>query len=148
VESIAKVWLHAWCRYRSWFRDHELSILKEKTKTAKTAYDQADKVIDKHPDLITAKQEAIEEAEAVLAARQQELDEALAQNKSAKKKTESRDAAARKLAKLQADLSDLEAELDKAVSYWDIYEAVYYAALLEMRSKEAEIKKYGKTNSV
>ena len=148
VESIAKVWLHAWCRYRSWFRDHELSILKEKTKTAKTAYDQADKIIDKHPDLIIAKQEAIEEAEAVLAARQQELDEALAQNKSAKKKTESRDAAARKLEKLQAGLAELEAELDKAVSYWDIYEAVYLAAMLEMRSKEAEIKKYGKTNSV
>lgn len=148
VESIAKVWLHAWCRYRSWFRDHELSILKAKTKTAQTVFNATDKIIDTHPGLITKKQDAIEAAEQTLQAREDDLNDAISKGKSVKTKTESRNAAARKVEKLKEELSRLEAELDKAVSYWDIHQAVYIAAQLEMKSKEAEIEKYGKTNSV
>lgn len=148
VESIAKVWLHAWCRYRSWFRDHELGILKAKTKTAQTMFNATDKIIDTHPGLITKKQEAIEAAEQTLQAREDDLNDAISKGKSVKTKTESRNAAARKVEKLKEELSRLEAELDKAVSYWDIHQAVYIAAQLEMKSKEAEIEKYGKTNSV
>ncbi len=148
VESIAKVWLHAWCRYRSWFRDHELGILKAKTKTAQTMFNATDKIIDTHPGLITKKQEAIEAAEQTLQAREYDLNDAISKGKSVKTKTESRNAAARKVEKLKEELSRLEAELDKAVSYWDIHQAVYIAAQLEMKSKEAEIEKYGKTNSV
>ncbi len=148
VESIAKVWLHAWCRYRSWFRDHELGILKAKTKTAQTMFNATDKIIDTHPGLITKKQDAIEAAEQTLQAREYDLNDAISKGKSVKTKTESRNAAARKVEKLKEELSRLEAELDKAVSYWDIHQAVYIAAQLEMKSKEAEIEKYGKTNSV
>ena len=148
VESIAKVWLHAWCRYRSWFRDHELSILKAKTKTAQTVFNATDKIIDTHPGLITKKQDAIEAAEQTLQAREDDLNDAISKGKSVKTTTESRNAAARKVEKLKEELSRLEAELDKAVSYWDIHQAVYIAAQLEMKSKEAEIEKYGKTNSV
>ena len=148
VESIAKVWLHAWCRYRSWFRDHELAILKAKAKSAKTVFTETDKTIDTHPGLITKKQEAIEAAEQTLQAREDDLNEAISKGRSVKTKTEARDAAARKLEKLKEELSRLEAELDRAVSYWDIHQAVYVAAQLEMKSKEAEIEKYGKTNSV
>ena len=148
VESIAKVWLHAWCRYRSWFRDHELGILKAKTKTAQTMFNATDKIIDTHPGLITKKQDAIEAAEQTLQAREDDLNDAISKGKSVKTKTESRNAAARKVEKLKEELSRLEAELDKAVSYWDIHQAVYIAAQLEMKSKEAEIEKYGKTNSV
>lgn len=148
VESIAKVWLHAWCRYRSWFRDHELSILKAKTKTAQTVFNATDKIIDTHPGLITKKQDAIEAAEQTLQAREDDLNDAISKGKSVKTKTESRNAAARKVERLKEELSRLEAELDKAVSYWDIHQAVYIAAQLEMKSKEAEIEKYGKTNSV
>lgn len=148
VESIAKVWLHAWCRYRSWFRDHELGILKAKTKTAQTVFNATDKIIDTHPGLITKKQDAIEAAEQTLQAREDDLNDAISKGKSVKTKTESRNAAARKVEKLKEELSRLEAELDKAVSYWDIHQAIYIAAQLEMKSKEAEIEKYGKTNSV
>lgn len=148
VESIAKVWLHAWCRYRSWFRDHELGILKAKTKMAQTVFNATDKIIDTHPGLITKKQDAIEAAEQTLQAREDDLNEAISKGRSVKTKTESRDAAARKVEKLKEELSSLEAELDKAVSYWDIHQAIYIAAQLEMKSKEAEIEKYGKTNSV
>lgn len=148
VESIAKVWLHAWCRYRSWFRDHELGILKAKTKTAQTMFNATDKIIDTHPGLITKKQDAIEAAEQTLQAREDDLNDAISKGKSVKTKTESRNAAARKVEKLKEELSRLEAELDKAVSYWDIHQAIYIAAQLEMKSKEAEIEKYGKTNSV
>ncbi len=148
VESIAKVWLHAWCRYRSWFRDHELGILKAKTKTAQTVFNATDKIIDTHPGLITKKQDAIEAAEQTLQAREDDLNDAISKGKSVKTKTEFRNAAARKVEKLKEELSRLEAELDKAVSYWDIHQAVYIAAQLEMKSKEAEIEKYGKTNSV
>ena len=148
VESIAKVWLHAWCRYRSWFRDHELGILKAKTKTAQTMFNATDKIIDTHPGLITKKQDAIEAAEQTLQAREDDLNDAISKGKSVKTKTEFRNAAARKVEKLKEELSRLEAELDKAVSYWDIHQAVYIAAQLEMKSKEAEIEKYGKTNSV
>lgn len=148
VESIAKVWLHAWCRYRSWFRDHELGILKAKTKTAQTMFNATDKIIDTHPGLITKKQDAIEAAEQTLQAREDDLNDAISKGKSVKTKTESRNAAARKVERLKEELSRLEAELDKAVSYWDIHQAVYIAAQLEMKSKEAEIEKYGKTNSV
>ena len=81
-------------------------------------------------------------------ARQADLDEALSKNRSAKKKTEDRDKASEKVKTLQRELEDLENALNKAVSYYDIYQAVQIAAQLEVASKEAEIEKYGKTTSV
>ena len=111
-------------------------------------FNATDKIIDTHPGLITKKQDAIEAAEQTLQAREDDLNDAISKGKSVKTKTESRNAAARKVEKLKEELSRLEAELDKAVSYWDIHQAVYIAAQLEMKSKEAEIEKYGKTNSV
>ena len=148
VESIAKIWLHAWCRYRSWFRDHELACSNEKLKAAEADYTGSAKIRETYPALIEAKKAAVAEAEKTLQDRQTELNEALAKNRSAKKKTEDRDKASEKLKKLQRELEDLENALNKAVSYYDIYQAVYIAAQLEVASKEAEIEKYGKTTSV
>lgn len=41
VDSIAKVWLHAWVRYRSWLRGRELAELKEKARNAEKAHKKA-----------------------------------------------------------------------------------------------------------
>ena len=83
-----------------------------------------------------------------LEVRQAELNEALANNRSAKTKTEARDRAAAKLKKLQREQEDLQNALDKAVSYIEIYQACYVAAQIEVATKEEEIKKYGKTSTV
>ena len=148
VESIAKIWLHAWCRYRSWFRDHELACSNEKLKAAEADYVGSAKIRETYPDLIVAKKAAVAKAEETLQTKQAELDDAIAKKRSAKSKTEARDKASEKVKKLQRELEDLENALDKAVSYYDIYQAVYIAAKLEVASKEAEIEKYGKTTSV
>ena len=148
VESIAKIWLHAWCRYRSWLRDHELACSNEKLSAATADYTGAAKILEANPGLIEAKKAALEEAKKTLEARQADLDEALSKNRSAKKKTEDRDKASEKVKTLQRELEDLENALNKAVSYYDIYQAVQIAAQLEVASKEAEIEKYGKTTSV
>ena len=76
------------------------------------------------------------------------MDDALANNRSAKAKTDARDRASDKLKKLQRELEDLQNALDKAVSYIEIYQACYVAAQIEVASKEEEIKQYGKTSSV
>lgn len=148
VESIAKIWLHAWCRYRSWLRDHELACSNEKLSAATADYTGAAKILEANPGLIEAKKAALEEAKKTLEARQADLEEALSKNRSAKKKTEDRDKASEKVKTLQRELEDLENALNKAVSYYDIYQAVQIAAQLEVASKEAEIEKYGKTTSV
>ena len=148
VESIAKVWLHAWCRYRSWFRDHELSCSKEKLKAAEADYKGAGKIMETYPALIEAKTVSVKNAEETLLARQTDLDEALANNRSTKAKTDARDRASDKLKKLQRELEDLQNALDKAVSYIEIYQACYVAAQIEVATKEEEIKKYGKTSTV
>jgi chromosome segregation ATPase len=148
VESIAKVWLHAWCRYRSWLRDHELACSKEKLRVAEADYKGAGKIMETYPALIEAKGVSVKEAEATLEVRQTDLDEALANNRSAKTKTDARDRASDKLKKLQRELEDLQNALDKAVSYIEIYQACYVAAQIEVATKEEEIKKYGKTSTV
>ena len=148
VESIAKVWLHAWCRYRSWLRDHELACSKEKLRVAEADYKGAGKIMETYPALIEAKGVSVKEAEAMLEVRQTDVDEALANNRSAKTTTDARDRASARWKKLQRELEDLQNALDKAVSYIEIYQACYVAAQIEVATKEEEIKKYGKTSTV
>ena len=141
VESIAKIWLHAWCRYRSWFREHELACLKEKLNAAGDAFAKADKIMETYPPLMEAKQAEIEKAEADLQVKQADLDEAIAQNKSTTKKTAVRDKAAQRLEKLRDDLQRLESEYDRTDFNYETIEAVYVATQLEVMSKEEEIKR-------
>lgn len=149
VDSIAKVWLHAWCRYRSWFRDHELAILNEELTKAENNYNWSDSIIDSNPTLIGVKQTAIEKAEETLRKRQEAVDEAIAKGKEPSKTQKDNVASStRNLERLKGELEKLESDLDKAVSYYDIYEAIYIATMLQVKSKEAEIAKYGKTDSI
>ena len=104
--------------------------------------------METYPALIEAKSVSVKEAKETLLARQADLDEALANNRSAKAKTDARDRASDKLKKLQREQEDLQNALDKAISYIEIYQACYVAAQIEVASKEEEIKQYGKTNSV
>ena len=74
VESIAKVWLHAWVRYRSWYRGTVLANLKERQKAAKKNLDAAKKCIDTYEEKKAALTAKVEAAEAAMDAKQQALD--------------------------------------------------------------------------
>lgn len=56
IESIAKVWLHAWCRYRNWWRGQELAGLKEEKRAADSKLKAAQTIIETYPEDIAARE--------------------------------------------------------------------------------------------
>lgn len=116
VESIAKVWLHAWCRYRDWWRGRELAMLKEEAKAAQKEHEEG-----------KASLKALEEVIATLKADYE------ARKDTMKKKER---AAADK------EITDKEAEYDKMEKHTDNLRKYSQTAKLKAEEKEEEIKKY------
>ena len=148
VESIAKVWLHAWCRYREWFRDHERTYLKEQSRKAKKALSDVEKTIKDYDAAKEAQQLKIKEAQKNLAEKQKAYDDAIAANRSAKTKLADRNSAASRLEKEQAKLDKIEQEYKEAKKNRHGLEALAIAADIEVDRKNAEIAKYGNTTTV
>ena len=88
IESIAKVWLHAWVRYRGWWRDHELSELKAKADATLDSYENAQKVIAENPVEIEKLEARIEKQKITVQNKTEELKKAEAKGKDTTKKAE------------------------------------------------------------
>lgn len=79
VESIAKVWLHAWVRFRNWWRDSQLASLRAKVAEAQKLLDAAERTIESWPaesarlETMVAKYSGSASAAKSLAATQEKL---------------------------------------------------------------------------
>ena len=147
VESIAKIWLHAWVRYRDWFRDHELSYLKAQLKAAKAVTKANDDLIDTYPakrqailDKIAKEQDSVNKYEA-------EVNTARAKGNKTEKKEESLNKAKARLAVAQESLKTLDVKYKDAQDSVEDFKAIERAAEIAKKRKDAEIKRYKDKNS-
>ena len=147
VESIAKVWLHAWVRYRDWFRGTELAYFKEQLKKADKTLKNADKIISDYPEKITAQRTKVDAAQVSVDAKQADYDDAVAKGGKTEKKAESLAKAKTKLEEAQEKLNTLEATYKEAEASLENLKALRLAAKIEVDRKQAEIKRYEDSNS-
>ena len=137
VESIAKIWLHAWGRYRDWFRDHELSYLKKQHENAKKDLSDAEKTIAKFPDDQRKAQEKVEKALKTVAAKEANLQK----GKRTDKKQEDYDTALRGLQASRDNLAKLETDFNTANENLPGLKSICQAAQIAVAQKEAQIKR-------
>ena len=147
VESIAKVWLHAWGRYRDWFRDTELSYLKARQKDADNTLKAASKTIDSYPADSQKQSGKVQVARESLTGKQNDYDAALAKGGNTEKKAQALEKAKARLAEAEEKLAAIEREYKEAVSSLDSLKSLLLAAQIQVKRKEAEIKKYADSNS-
>ena len=147
VESIAKVWLHAWVRYRDWFRGTELAYFKEQLKKAEKTLKDADKTIDEYPGKKEKQAAKVQAARDTVNAKQADYDAAVAKGNKTEKKADSLAKAQAKLAEAQEKLDEIEAAYKEAESSLESLKALRLAAKIEVDRKQAEIKRYEDSNS-
>ena len=147
VESIAKVWLHAWVRYRDWFRGTELAYLKEQSKKAENDLKAANKTIAKFPESKEKQALKVETARKSLDTKQADYDKAMAKGTNADAKAEALSKAKAKLSEALEKLAGLEAEYKEAEASLENLKAILLAAKIQVKRKEEEIKKYADSNS-
>ncbi len=147
VESIAKVWLHAWVRYRDWFRGTELAYLNKELSKATTNLDNANKTIDTYETVKAAIMDKIADAQASVDKKQAVLDEAVAKGNKTETKAEDLKKALAKLEKETAKLDELDKAYADAQESLDNLKALLISAQINYNAKDAEIKKYEDSNS-
>jgi DNA repair exonuclease SbcCD ATPase subunit len=147
VESIAKVWLHAWVRYRDWFRGTELAYLNEQLTKATNNLNNANLTIDTYDTVKAALQEKIDVAQASVDKKQAVLDEAKAKGNKTEKKEEELHKAEARLAKALENLDALEKAYADATASLDNLKALLISAQINYDAKDAEIKRYEDSNS-
>ena len=113
IESIAKIWLHAWVRYKCWQRGCELATLRAEESDAEKAWSTAIKIVDTYPDKI------------------EELTAGLAGKKG------------KNLENAKAKIATLQEELTEAANTVDNLYTLYFAASLKTEAKTEEYSKYG-----
>ena len=147
VESIAKVWLHAWVRYRDWFRGTELAYFGAQMRDAEKNLSDAEKAIanyDADKEALVAKVTAAQEK---VDAKQAELNEAIEAGRKTEKKAEELESAKVRLAKEQSKLDELEQFYKISVDNLDQMKALVTAAKAHYDNKDAEIKRYQDSKS-
>ena len=147
VESIAKLWLHAWVRYRDWFRGTELAYFKEQQKKADKDLKNASKTITNYPADKQKQAGKVEDARKAVASKQADYDKALAKGSATERKAEALAKAQEKLADAREILAQLEADYKEAESSLENLKALLLAAQIQVKRKEAEIKRYADSNS-
>ncbi len=147
VESIAKVWLHAWVRYRDWFRGTELAYLNKELSIATTNLANANKTIDTYETVKAAILDKIAAAQASVDKKQAVLDEAVAKGNKTETKAEDLRKALAKLEKETAKLDELDKAYADAQASLDNLKALLISAQINYNAKDAEIKKYEDSNS-
>ena len=147
VESIAKVWLHAWVRYRDWFRGTELAYLNKELTKATTNLDNANKTIDTYETVKATLLEKVAAAQASVDKKQTAFDEAVAKGNKTETKAEDLKKALAKLEKEAAKLDELEKAYADAQASLDNLKALLISAQINYDAKNAEIKKYEDSNS-
>ena len=147
VESIAKVWLHAWVRYRDWFRGTELAYLNKELSIATTNLANANKTIDTYETVKAVIMDKIAAAQASVDKKQAVLDEAVAKGNKTETKAEDLRKALAKLEKETVKLDELDKAYADAQASLDNLKALLISAQINYNAKDAEIKKYEDSNS-
>ena len=147
VESIAKVWLHAWVRYRDWFRGTELAYLNKELSIATTNLANANKTIDTYETVKAVIMDKIADAQTSVDKKQAVLDEAVAKGNKTETKAEDLRKALAKLEKETAKLDELDKAYADAQASLDNLKALLISAQINYNAKDAEIKKYEDSNS-
>jgi len=135
IESIAKVWLHAWCRYRDWWRGCELAALKEETRDAESALNKVQAIIDKYPEKIAGLEAKAETAAANLSAKADILEKAINSGSSTKKAETDVTKAQAALEKARTKVDEAKAELLEAEGSVEQLRTIHAAALLKEARK-------------
>ena len=152
IESIAKVWLHAWVRYRVWWRTCEETRMKAENDKAESNLNKAKAIIKDHPVLILEQSSKIAENQAKLDEKVADLAEKDGTANPEKKGTAKQIAAAQKaVEKAQAKLDEsvekldtLQKELDNAKAseegllYLSVAAQIQYDQLLQDHAKYAK----------
>jgi hypothetical protein len=147
VESIAKVWLHAWVRYRDWFRGTELAYFKAQKDKAEKNLTDAEKVIDTYSEEKDKLDARLEKAAKSLEAKQADYDKGLAKGLKMEKRTEELAKARARYAEAQENLSNLDKAYREAEASLESLKALLLAARIQEDRKAAEIKRYEDSNS-
>ena len=147
VESIAKVWLHAWVRYRDWFRGTELAYLNKELSIATTNLANANKTIDTYETVKAVIMDKIADAQTSVDKKQAVLDEAVAKGNKTETKAEDLRKALAKLEKETVKLDELDKAYADAQASLDNLKALLISAQINYNAKDAEIKKYEDSNS-
>lgn len=134
VESIAKVWLHAWVRYRDWARGCEVAALAQDVRDLKKALKEANDSIAKLPSKIETLQTRLDKYWTTLETKKATLEKAKASNKDTTK-------AEAAVVSAQESYDKVKVQLESAVS--DYNDAVEKAPALQTLVQAAEIKHDG-----
>ena len=141
IESIAKVWLHAWVRYRGWWRDHELTELKAQSDAALASYDKAQKTIAEAPDEIATLEKRIEKQKIVVQTKTEELQKAEAKGKDTTKKADELATSTKFLTDMEDRLKGKKEALDYAQK---VLESLLHARAAAADLYEEKLKDYKK----
>ncbi len=147
VESIAKIWLHAWVRDRDWFRDTELAFYNAQQKQAEKNLKAATQTVDNYPSEKENQCGKVKKARDTVSTKQDDYDLTVSKGKNADKKAEALQKARTKLAEAEEKLAKLEMDYKEAQSSLESLKALLLAAQIQVKRKEAEIKKYADSNS-
>ncbi len=138
VESIAKVWLHAWCRYRDWWRGSELAELKAEARAMVSEIAKAEKIIAEHPAMIVGLEAKAADALAKVEAKEAALKVARDAGRSTKTKESELASAENTLAKARLKVEDAKEALQYALDSINDLKALSAAATLKVARKAKE----------
>lgn len=148
VESIAKVWLHAWVRYRDWWRGCELASLKATADAAEKDLESAKKTINSDEEETLKLKEKITKCEDTLAKKQKSFDDLAAKGKDTTKAQEQLTKAIAALKTAKDKLQIHKDDVAEAKASLSTLQAIYDVKKREHNLRIKEYAKYVDKNSV
>lgn len=147
VESIAKIWLHAWVRYRDWARGCEVATLAKDVRDINSTINEANKLIDTLPSKIETLQTRLEKYGVTLAEKKAALEKVKASGKDTTKAVDAVAKAQDSYDKVKEQLDSKQHDYDNAVASLPTHKALLEAAIIKHESTVALYKKYEDKNS-
>lgn len=147
VESIAKIWLHAWVRYRDWARGCEIAALAKDVRDITSKINETNKLIGSLPKKIDTLSTRKEKYEATLNEKIAALDKAKTAGKDTTKAKDAVAKAQESFDKVKDQLASAQADYANAVAAIPSLEALLQAATIKHDSTENLYKKYNDQNS-
>ena len=124
-----------------------IQTIGEQQKKADKDLKNASKTITNYPADKQKQAGKVEDARKAVASKQADYDKALAKGSATERKAEALAKAQEKLADARETLAQLEADYKEAESSLENLKALLLAAQIQVKRKEAEIKRYADSNS-
>ena len=147
VESIAKVWLHAWVRYRDWARGCEIATLNKDVLNQESIIRELKKLTDTLPAKIETLQTRLEKYGVTLEEKKASLAKVTAAGKDTTKAKEAVAKAQASYDKVKDQLESKQNDYDEAVANLPTHELLLQAAKIKHDSTVELYKKYKDKNS-